>query len=129
VAPFRRRPGDDHKLHLYVDGALEASSDEEAANFNDTSYRAFLGVNIEETPRYFRGLMDEFRFWNDARTKEEINSGLNSPIDQSTQGLVAGYDFNLPASVLAPHQKPGNNLSMPAVVRESLNLSPVTVSP
>ena len=51
-------------------------------------------MNPETNPRYFRGQMDEIRFWNVARQKEEIISGMNSHIDPASEGLVAYYDFN-----------------------------------
>ncbi len=63
--------GDDNRLHLYIDGLLEASSVEKAADFSDTPYQVFLGMNHKKHPRYFQGLMDEVRFWNYARTKED----------------------------------------------------------
>ncbi len=86
--------GDDNKLHLYIDGTLEASSDEAAADFDDTPYEVVLGMSIERNPRYFKGLMDEIRFWNDARSKEEINRDMNRPVEPKSEGLAAYYDFN-----------------------------------
>ncbi|MFT7641519.1 MAG: hypothetical protein ACI9G1_003269 [Pirellulaceae bacterium] len=114
--------GDDNKLHLYIDGELESSSEEAAADFGDTPHPVFLGINHKTNPRYFRGLMDELRFWSDARSKEEIISDMNSHIDPESQGLVAAYDCEQAELTRSPSQDSGTNLYLAPVVHESLKL-------
>jgi WD40 repeat protein/serine/threonine protein kinase len=116
---------DDKKLHLFIDGSLEASSKEAVVDFGDTPYPLYLGVNIEKHPRYFKGLMDEVRFWNGARTREEIISGMNSPVDPASPRLVAAYGFNQPA-VLTPSHLPAININLHSIIKEALELPHVT---
>ena len=42
----------------------------------------------------FEGQMDELRFWNVARTPEQINQNLYSKLNGNEAGLVAYYNFN-----------------------------------
>ena len=114
--------GEDDKLHLYIDGSLEASSEETAADFGDASYPVFLGMNTERHTRYFRGLMDEVRFWKNARTRDEITSSMNSHVDPASPGLVAAYDFDQASSVRTPSQASGANLYLASIVKEALEL-------
>jgi eukaryotic-like serine/threonine-protein kinase len=107
---------DNSKLHLSIDGSLEASSEETVADFGDTPYPVFLGVSHEKHPSYFKGLMAKVRFWNYARTKEEMISGLNTRINPTSQGLVSAYEFN----PFEPGQFPNANLYLAPVVLESL---------
>ena len=84
----------DDMLRLYIDGSLEASSDQPVPGFAEMPDRLILGMNHEKAPRYFSGLMDEFRFWSVARTRDQILADMNSPLDPNSPGLVAYYDFN-----------------------------------
>lgn len=112
---------DDQKLHLSIDGSLEASSQEAATDFGDAPYPVFLGMNHEKHPRYFKGLMHDVRFWNDARTKDEVQRNLHAHIDPRSQGLVAAYDFSQAAGP-APSQPPVTNLYLAPIVREALKI-------
>ena len=76
--------GDDGKLHLYLDGVLEASSSSTLAAFNETPYEVVLGTNVTNNTRYFKGSIDDLRFWSTART----------PGQQGTSNLVAEFNFN-----------------------------------
>lgn len=117
------KDGDD-LLHLYIDGKLEASSAERVTNFGDTPYSVFLGVLHEKHPRYFKGLMDDIRFWNDARTKDEITSHMSSEIDPASEGLVAAYEFHQAKQASSQSQQPNVDFYLSPVVHESLNLAP-----
>jgi len=114
--------GEDDKLHLYIDGSLEASSDEAAADFNVTPYQVFLGVSIEKNPRYYRGLMDEIRFWNSARTIEQINQDSNKQIDPQSDGLAAYYDFNRSIERTDSEKELDTHFYLVPVVKEALKL-------
>ena len=43
---------------------------------------------------FFNGTMDEFRFWNVARTQAQIQSGMTSNLAGTESGLVVYYNFN-----------------------------------
>ncbi|MDP1563329.1 MAG: protein kinase [Pirellulaceae bacterium] len=118
----------DRKLHLYIDGSLEASSEDTVPDFGDATLAAFLGVNTNQAPRYFSGSMDEVRCWNVARTIEDIQRDRNRPVDPSSEGLIAYYDFNQiheTSNLEATVEKLGQQeLHFAPVVRESLQLPP-----
>ena len=75
---------DDKKLHLYLDGALEASSSGTIPDFDGTPYEVVLGTNVTNNTRYFKGTMDYVRLWSTVRM----------PGQSGTEGLVAEYNFN-----------------------------------
>ena len=52
-----------------------------------------LGVDYLPSPRYFKGVIDEVRIWNVARTQAEIQANMSSTIAPATAGLVAYYQF------------------------------------
>ncbi len=84
---------DTRKLHLYVDGSLAASSEELVPDLGETRYSVVLGMNVKTNLRYFRGLMDEIRFWNVAKTREEIVRDSNKRIDSESKGLESYFNF------------------------------------
>jgi hypothetical protein len=43
---------------------------------------------------FFNGRMDEFRFWNVARTQAQIQSGMTTELTGTETGLVVYYKFN-----------------------------------
>ncbi|TAG95467.1 MAG: LamG domain-containing protein, partial [Bacteroidetes bacterium] len=43
---------------------------------------------------FFNGSMDEFRFWNVARTQTEIQNAMNTELAGTETGLVVYYNFN-----------------------------------
>jgi len=83
----------DHKLRLYIDGDEEAISDVSTSDMEDTNYNVLLGMNVDSNPRFYKGLIDEIRFWRIARTREEIARDLSRRIAVESEGLVAAYDF------------------------------------
>ncbi len=53
-----------------------------------------IGANfLDSWGKYFKGLIDEVRIWNVARTEEQIQSAMNRPLTQSeiNSGNLAGY--------------------------------------
>ncbi len=43
---------------------------------------------------FFHGALDELRIWNVARTPEEIQAAMNSPLTGKEEGLVAYWNFD-----------------------------------
>ncbi len=77
---------------LYVNGAeypLHGTPVTVGANTDKLT----LGVDYLPSPRYFKGMIDEVRIWNVARTETEIMAGKNSMVDPASPGLVAYYQF------------------------------------
>lgn len=87
--------GDDDKTYLYVDGKLEKTSTSTIADFGETKpYVAFLGMNVPGAERYYKGIMDEVRIWDRARTQEEIATDYNKTLTGTEAGLHAYYKFD-----------------------------------
>ena len=58
VDQFAVVKGEDEKLHLFIDGELDASSEEASDDFDDMSYEVVLGVLHQDHPRYFLNQSD-----------------------------------------------------------------------
>lgn len=56
----------------------------------------------------FYGDMDEVRIWNTARTVEQINANMFTPLDGDEEGLVAYYNFNEAAEAMVPDAGPND---------------------
>jgi len=69
---------------LYIDGALDASADT-TGNINASTYNVNIGENNEQTGRFFDGLIDDVRIYNQALSAAEI-SEIVSP---EPENLVA----------------------------------------
>lgn len=80
-------------VRLYVDGVLEASSD----NFVNTSTylvdRLNLGALPSNSSESFVGSMDEVRIWNRALTANEIFSNGFTNYPAAQQNLIMNYKF------------------------------------
>lgn len=61
-----------------------------------TAWTGNFVIGNKEAP--FRGIVDEFRFWNKALSQSDIQARCNQPIDniaeEQARGLVIYYDFN-----------------------------------
>ncbi len=63
----------------------------------DNDNNLTIGISTTTTYGYvnlFKGLMDEVRVWNIARSSTEINSTMNKQLDGNESGLVAYYNFD-----------------------------------
>ena len=54
----------------------------------------YLGWDSDGSDRAFKGLIDEVRIWNSARTEEEIISNMYKEAEGTEEGLLACYNFN-----------------------------------
>ncbi len=76
---------------LYRDGELIKT------RTADTAYlgtgKLYIGV-VSAISRYYRGYLDEVRIWEVVRTAEEIQSGMNYPVDENEPGLLAYWRFD-----------------------------------
>jgi len=76
-------------MKLYKNGLLVSSASgvlPETETMQELS--RFQGTN------FFKGQMDEVRFWNTARTASEILADMNCELTGDEPGLVAYYNFN-----------------------------------
>jgi hypothetical protein len=76
----------------YIDGEEVGSTIDEGDIAATTgAWRIFSDISYEFTPN---GAIDEVRFWNVARTKEQIRSTINTEINAPQPGLVAVYELD-----------------------------------
>jgi len=80
----------------YIDGELVGQHvDSGAIPSSATAWRIFSDASWPYSPS---GEVDEVRFWNVARTRDQIRSTINQEIDAPRPGLVAVYEFDADAS-------------------------------
>lgn len=78
--------------YLYVDG-VQIGSEVKTGNITYTGFGHYIGsqAGVNE---FFKGQIDEVRYWNIARTQCEINTFKNIEIPTSITGLIGNYHFN-----------------------------------
>lgn len=79
-------------LYLYVDGELIGTTPHSGTILND-GYSNLIGNSYIPASEYYRGKVDEVRYWNVARTSTELNSNRVECLDGTETGLVANYSF------------------------------------
>lgn len=76
-------------MKLYKNGILVSSASGVLPETESSmELSRFQGTN------FFKGLMDEVRFWNTERTAAEIMADMNCELTGDEPGLVAYYNFN-----------------------------------
>jgi len=74
------------QLTLYVNGERDATSQWGGVLSLKAIGRGNRG--------FLKGMVDEIRVWNIARTKTEINASFNAGVDPNTAGLIGYWTFN-----------------------------------
>ena len=89
-----------NKMYQYIDGVEVANSGTKdispwAVNNTMDVYVGCgtTGTTTAAPTQYFRGQMDNLRFWKKALSPTEINADKTSTVTAETAGLVAAYDF------------------------------------
>ena len=81
----------------------------------------YLGISTTETPRHLKGLMDEFRIWNRAKSLKQILEDTNRAVHPNSDGLFQYFDFNdspiNPSNLVTNRRLP----HFPIVVQQSLD--------
>ena len=91
-------------LNSYINGKEELSvSSEKIGGF--TGNKILVGAQLykdsvgnETIENHFTGLLDEIRFWNTARSLEQIKRDRYFEIDSNSEGLLLKLDFNQDAT-------------------------------
>ncbi|MFA6469873.1 MAG: LamG-like jellyroll fold domain-containing protein [Bacteroidota bacterium] len=80
---------------IYINGVLDASKSVNSGASN-SSGSFYIGHNAErgDSNNPFRGIMDEYRIWNVARTEAEILSTMNQPLVGNETGLVGYWNYD-----------------------------------
>jgi len=82
---------EDQNMSIFVDGVLEASTAETAAQINPENFH--IG-KVPGFSRYVDGTIDEVRIWNYARTQEEIQATMHLRLTGNEPGLVGYWRFD-----------------------------------
>lgn len=99
-------------MRLFIDGTEVASHTPGATDIDhagdhlDLKIGAFEGTNFGDTQK---GLMDEVRIWNFARTDVQITAEKDYILTGSEPGLVAYYDFEDASGVTSSEQVASRN--------------------
>lgn len=81
---------------LYINGKLETSKELTAVAPRSLSQNLIIGAACRADQSYypFKGVLDEVRLWNVARTSQQIGAAMNATMVGDESGLVACYSFD-----------------------------------
>jgi len=80
---------------LYVDGVLQGTQTVGTPLVtNNDNVRIGSQIDSYSPIRAFHGDIDEVRFWNVARTAEQVSGSSNCELQGTETGLIAYYNFN-----------------------------------
>lgn len=81
-------------IYFYLDGQLKAKNRFNFPLVRTSPGPAQFGYHRPPFQNWFDGNMDEFRFWNVAKTAIQIQSGMNDTLLGTENNLQAYYKFN-----------------------------------
>ena len=81
------------KYKIYLDGNLEGSFNLATAQNTGSSVNVRIGLRVDGA-RPFRGIIDEVRIWNYARTQAQINADRDTAYCAAPSGLVFYHRLN-----------------------------------
>ncbi|MHA1753511.1 MAG: LamG domain-containing protein [Candidatus Helarchaeota archaeon] len=84
----------DQLITIYLNGVIkhQCSASGKIESLEDDLR---IGARISDIyPEYFKGLMDEIRIWNVARTQSEILDNMAKELDGNENGLIGYWNFN-----------------------------------
>jgi hypothetical protein len=96
---------DQTSIKIYINGNLDATLNANAA-LPTGSESWYIGKRWDSND-YFRGVMDEIRIWNVARTQAQIQASMNTTVPTNATGLRAYYKLDESAGT-SPADATGN---------------------
>ena len=96
---------DQTSIKIYINGNLDATLNANAA-LPTGSESWYIGKRWDSN-EYFRGVMDEIRVWNVARTQAQIQASMNTSVPTNSTGLRAYYKLD-ESSGTSPADATGN---------------------
>ncbi len=84
---------DGTSMKLYIDGTLSGSNEPDAA-ITPTTQNLILGEGAMWVDRRITAKMSDFRFWDAARTEQQIGDNKDTYLTGTPAGLVANWKFN-----------------------------------
>ncbi len=94
------------KLTMYVNGVEDGTG-----NWNGSFSIKSLGKGYRG---YFKGMMDEVRIWNVARTGAEIGASYDATVDPNVLGLIGYWNFNGTDQIITDASSSANHASLGA---------------
>ena len=101
------RDGDNARL--YINGTEKASTAGLGGRTVSSAEQMNLGRQPNGSPFYFDGRMDEVRFWNTARTAQQINNNQDNILNGDESGLIAYYQFTEGSGSGSSDDSPNSN--------------------
>jgi hypothetical protein len=95
---------------LYVNGVLDTSLNVQSSVSN-SSGNLYMGFNPSrfDVNAPFKGVIDEFRIWNIARSESEIQATMNQPLNGDEEGLVGYWNFDEGNGLITADQTANGN--------------------
>lgn len=91
---------DDSTRMMYLDGKPYI----ENASFSPIDWSTgslYLGWDMDNSGKAFKGAIDEVRIWSDSLTAEELENNRLNILTGNEENLVAYYNFDIPSSAYA----------------------------
>lgn len=79
---------------IYIDGESAATNATANANYDFSTGELYLGFDKAVDNRAFKGLIDEVRIWNVAKTAVTLDTMRIKSLNGDEEGLVAYYTFD-----------------------------------
>jgi hypothetical protein len=84
----------DNKYKVFLNGELEMVYDHNIANNFNTTEDLFIGWDVNDNNEFWSGELSEIRYWNTARTQEEIKNNINRGLTGNEEGLMTYYNMS-----------------------------------
>ena len=117
---------DGSNLRIYVNGILEKTV---AHTGNITNSLSAMEIGGSGSDRYYDGLMDEVRIWNDARAQDEIRQNMYREISSPGSNLIAYYKLNETTGTTAIDTKGSYNGTLTNMSGNEWQTSPALFGP
>jgi len=104
---------DDGTIKLYIDGQESATHNFTGNPSHGPDLAVSIGASTGFGQRFFNGVIDEVRIWNDARTPTELADNATLDLTGSEANLVAYFPMNEGSGTVAGDTSPnGNNATL-----------------
>lgn len=101
-----RDGGSNGKMYLYQNGQKAVDSDNKNVNlwYVKNTYDVLVGAGArgEDIQYLLKGEVDNLRFYKKALSESEMMADMTSVVDETTDGLVAAYDFENVSGLTVP---------------------------
>jgi hypothetical protein len=85
---------DGSKLRIYINGTLSGTENFHGSILTSGNYKLKIGKISDDgaaNGRYWNGLIDEIRIWDEARSQSEISSSMDNHVNPNAVSDLEGY--------------------------------------